>query len=99
MYRHGLLHGHLVRSVRFQGDSKKCHHIYWQISESREGHLQIIRKSDPSKIWVAVSVMQFVDDTIAAIDLFIEDLQKRGPTSRLLARFRAWICRHVHVTA
>jgi hypothetical protein len=60
--------------------------------DALEAHASVGRllfsKSDRSKIWIVVSVTQFVDDTIAAIDLFIEDLQVRGPKSQLLARFR-----------
>jgi hypothetical protein len=88
MYRHGLAHGHLTRSVRYRGKDKKWHFIYWMMTEGREDHLCLRKESTGTKSWLIVSVSQLVDDTIAAIDLFIDDLQKKGPSSRLFTRFR-----------
>ena len=85
MYRHGLAHGHLIRTARYQKGSK-WHFVYWEITEDPTNHLAFRNKG--KRTWLVVSVPQLVDDTIAAIDKYIEDLKERGSTSRLLSRLR-----------
>ena len=85
MYRHGLAHGHLIRTARYLQGSE-WRRVYWIITEERGDHLALRTSGKITRI--VVSVPQLVDDTIAAIDKFIQDLKKRGPKSRLLARFK-----------
>lgn len=85
MYRHGLAHGHLVRTVRYLQDHK-WHRIYWSITEDTTDHLGL-HTSGPAT-WLVVSIPQLVDDTIAALDEFSGDLGRKGPESKLLDRFK-----------
>jgi hypothetical protein len=87
MYRHGLAHTHLARTVRYR-KGRTWHFIGWAITEERTDHLAFNRGIRSRYLRLVVSIPQLVDDTIAAIDLFIEDLQGRGPASRLFQRFR-----------
>jgi len=87
MYRHGLAHGHLVRSARYLKNGK-WHFVYWRITEERSDHLTLRRNTNENRVWLTVSVPQLVDDTIAAIDLLICDLNTKKPNSQLFARFR-----------
>jgi hypothetical protein len=85
MYRHGLAHGHLIRTARYLKDGE-WHRVYWIITDARKDHLAL--RTSGRNTWFVVSVPQLVDDTIAAINKFIEDLNQRGTKSKLLARFK-----------
>lgn len=85
MYRHGLAHTHLIRTARYRKGGK-WHFLYWEITEARKDHLAL--RSKGRRTWLVVSVPQLVDDTIAAIELFAQDLRAAGGNSRLLARFK-----------
>ena len=87
MYRHGLAHGHVVRTARFL-KSRKWYFVYWGLTEERADHLALKKDATGRRVWLVVSVPQLIDDTIAAIDYFVADLEEKGATSRLFARFK-----------
>ena len=71
MYRHG----HLIRTARYL-KGIQWRRVYWIITEARENHLPLRTSGKITSI--AVSVAQLIDDTIAAIDGFIGDLNRPG---------------------
>jgi len=85
MYRHGLAHSHLIRTARYLKGGK-WHFVYWEITEERKDHLALRRNG--TRTWLVVSVPQLVDDMIAAIERFIQDLKAGGANSRLLSKFK-----------
>ena len=87
MYRHGLAHTHLARTVRFR-KGRSWHFIGWGMTEDRGDHLAFKPTTRERYLHLVVSIPQFVDDAIAAIRLYSQDLQRKGPSSRLFQRFK-----------
>jgi len=85
MYRHGLMHTHLIRTARYKKNGR-WYFLGWAMTDDRQDHLAL--RTDGRRTLLIVSVPQLVDDTISAIDRFGSDLRAAGPNSRLLSRFK-----------
>lgn len=89
MFRHGLSHTHLTKTVRFLIRRRRAH-LRWGLNDTpldRDQHLMIEERPDlVYRLWIHVP--QIVDDTVKALDLYSADLGNTTPTSRLFTRFR-----------
>jgi hypothetical protein len=90
MYRHGLAHTHLAKSIRFRGPANRWITVGWAISDEgslRFSHLTLFQR-DMHFFVLMLHVPQFVRDTLLAIQRYRRDLRQQGETSRLFSRFK-----------
>jgi hypothetical protein len=91
MFRHGLAHTHLTKTVRFPLGRRRVH-LRWGLNDTpserdRDQHLTI--QESPNQFYrLWIHVPQFVDHTVSALDLYSSDLGTSAPRSRLFTRFR-----------
>ena len=90
MYRHGLAHTHLTKSVKFRNRANRWVTIGWAMTDEkahRHWHLSIEQvEARFYRIWLHVP--KLVDDTLKAITAFRSDLQKKGRRSSLFKQFK-----------
>ncbi|MFO0916867.1 MAG: hypothetical protein U0872_00950 [Planctomycetaceae bacterium] len=90
MFRHGLAHTHLTKSIRFKATSNRWVTASWGIStDVADGsrHL-VIEKSSKTFFLFWIHVPTFINDTLRAIDHFCIDLRSKGRSSRIFSRFK-----------
>lgn len=90
MYRHGLAHTHLTKSIRFRGPTPGWVTVGWALTDEkahRRRHLTVERRETRFfRIWLHVP--KFVDHTLKAIKEFRLDLRKEGQHSSLFRQFK-----------
>jgi hypothetical protein len=90
MYRHGLAHTHLTKSIKFRGARNRWITVGWAMSDEkghRHRHLTIEqREARYFRLWL--NVPQLVEDTLKALAAYRSDLQRAGDNSPLFRRFK-----------
>jgi hypothetical protein len=90
MYRHGLAHTHLSKSIKFRGARNRWITVGWAITDDpshRPLHLTL-QRWEPRYFALWLHVPQLVEDTLQAINSYGADLVNEGETSLLFARFK-----------
>jgi hypothetical protein len=88
MYRHGLAHTRMTKSVRFRDARNRWVTLGWAMTDEdphKVRHLSI-EQIDTSDFRIWLHVLQMVEDTLTAIDLYAADLQANS--SRLFPLFK-----------
>jgi hypothetical protein len=90
MFRHGLAHTHLTKTVRFRIGGRQRAHLRWGMNDTpsqEDQHLTIQEsRNQIYRLWIHVP--QFVGDTVKALDRYSSDLGNSTSRSRLFTRFR-----------
>lgn len=90
LYRHGLMHTGLIKTVRFANKTNRLCFLKWGLRSEYPKHLLVERLPRSSKnsyhLWI--SVPQFRVDAVKSVDAYIADLRSCSRRSRLFIRFR-----------
>jgi len=90
MYRHGLAHTHLAKSIKFRDASNHWVTVGWTIIQDdrhKSRHLAC-EQIEARFFLLSINVPQLVKDTLKAINLYVRDLRRGGERSRLFGRFK-----------
>jgi hypothetical protein len=91
MFRHGLAHTHLTKSVRLRNAKGTWITLTWGLNDNPgdvHRHLSI-QRVERSRFRLWFHVPTFAAHTLAAIDLYCDDLIQPGEGAKLLQRFKA----------
>jgi hypothetical protein len=90
MYRHGLAHTHLTKSIRFRDPAKRWVTIGWAMTDEkahRSRHLTVEQgEARFFRLWLHIP--KLVEDTLKAIRGYRSDLRKKGRLSSLFKQFK-----------
>jgi hypothetical protein len=90
MYRHGLAHTHLTKTIKFRDRNNKWIVLGWALTDE-DSHVRrhlTVQRRDARFFSLWIHVPLFVKHTLRAINLYRSDLQRAGVRSRLFARFK-----------
>ncbi|MCI0379571.1 MAG: hypothetical protein L0215_18335 [Gemmataceae bacterium] len=90
MYRHGLAHTHLTKSIKFRDSRNRWITVGWGLADEdheRPLHLRLEQRAT-RYLGLCLHVRQLVEDTLNAVNLYCTDLRNGGTASTLFRRFK-----------